>query len=89
MTISPKIISCLQYKAVLSSGNPFLLLDVRNRTQYDICSLSESHNIPLAELSQRISDVEHLRDSTYSNKSKSDNGEKVKFSVDTPQEFCI
>ena len=56
---------CLIFLAIHQSGNPFVFLDVRNRTQYDICSLPHSHNIPLIDLSLKISEVERIQEETY------------------------
>ncbi|KAI8910532.1 adenylyltransferase [Powellomyces hirtus] len=39
------------------AAHSHLLLDVREKVQYDICSLPHSLNIPLAELERRLPDV--------------------------------
>lgn len=73
-----KFLSVILFSVLLSSGDPFFLLDVRNRTQYAICSLSHSHNIPLSELSNRMADVEKLRELEYERSQKNEESEKVR-----------
>ncbi|KAG0047337.1 Molybdenum cofactor synthesis protein 3 [Gryganskiella cystojenkinii] len=50
------------YKQILETHTPHLLLDVREKVQFDICSLPSSLNIPLKALPQSIEQVkEHLQ----------------------------
>ncbi|KAJ3187006.1 Molybdenum cofactor synthesis protein 3 [Gaertneriomyces sp. JEL0708] len=49
-------ISCKSYAGIRSS--PHLLLDVREKVQYNICSLPNSINIPYKELDRRVAEVE-------------------------------
>ncbi len=54
-------ISTVEYNEKLYDKNvPHLLLDVREKHQYDICCLEQSINIPLKQLSQNIEKVEEL-----------------------------
>jgi adenylyltransferase/sulfurtransferase len=46
-----------EYHSILSDAEPHVLLDVRQRLQFDICSLPNSINIPLEELPARIAEV--------------------------------
>ncbi|KAJ1946282.1 hypothetical protein EC988_005576 [Linderina pennispora] len=46
-------ISCRQYSGVVHSGQPHVLLDVREKVQFDICQLPNSLNIPLADFDKR------------------------------------
>jgi len=60
-------ISCKDYKGVQDSNEKHLLLDVRSRTQFEICSLPNSLNIPLGELGKELE--------TVKSKISSENGE--------------
>ncbi|KAI8373229.1 adenylyltransferase [Radiomyces spectabilis] len=53
-----KRVSCKDYNAVLTSGKPHLLLDVRPEIQYDICALPNSWNIPIDQLQKQIDKVQ-------------------------------
>mmetsp|Transcript_19786 Transcript_19786/g.45782 ORF Transcript_19786/g.45782 Transcript_19786/m.45782 type:complete len:176 (-) Transcript_19786:305-832(-) len=46
-----------EYCAVRQSGNPHVLLDVRAKTQFEMCSLRGAINIPLDQLESRIGEV--------------------------------
>ncbi|GJJ70548.1 adenylyltransferase and sulfurtransferase [Entomortierella parvispora] len=43
-------LTCEGYKKILETHTPHLLLDVREKVQFDICSLPSSLNIPLKDL---------------------------------------
>ncbi|XP_072314053.1 adenylyltransferase and sulfurtransferase MOCS3 [Eucyclogobius newberryi] len=56
-------ITAKEYKTVLDSTDPHLLLDVRPNVEVDICHLPSSLNIPLSSLEERKSDqIQLLRD---------------------------
>mmetsp|Transcript_19533 Transcript_19533/g.32015 ORF Transcript_19533/g.32015 Transcript_19533/m.32015 type:complete len:454 (-) Transcript_19533:620-1981(-) len=50
-------ISVEDYKKIRDDKTKHLLLDVRPRLQFDICSLPNSTNIPFADLKTRVDDV--------------------------------
>ncbi|KAJ1340944.1 hypothetical protein BSLG_004417 [Batrachochytrium salamandrivorans] len=64
-------ISVKEYHSIVMAGTPHLLLDVREKVQYDICSLSQSHHIPLAKLESNIDCVLQLRETVSAEKSSS------------------
>lgn len=45
------------YQKCITDSRPHLLLDVREKVQYDICSLPNSLHIPLRQLSRRVDEV--------------------------------
>ena len=47
-------ISCREYKRLLDSGRPHLLLDVRPVHHFQIASIANSVNIPLHELMEKL-----------------------------------
>ena len=47
-----------ELKALLDSGRPVLLLDVRQPEEYALCALSDSVLIPLGELMGRVDAVQ-------------------------------
>lgn len=47
-------------KARLDGGEKFLLLDVREPSEYQICKIKGAHLIPLGELPNRIEEVRKL-----------------------------
>ena len=59
-------ISCQQYNALAHSSvqpdgrHPWLLLDVRDRTQFSICALPNAINVPLLELNDRLEEIQTL-----------------------------
>ncbi|CAA0820672.1 Adenylyltransferase and sulfurtransferase MOCS3 [Striga hermonthica] len=50
-------ITCKEYKEKHSKGEPHVLLDVRPSHHYKITSLTNSLNVPLANLKERISEI--------------------------------
>jgi adenylyltransferase/sulfurtransferase len=42
--------TCEEYKALVDSGSPHVLVDVREEVQYSICSLPHSINIPISAI---------------------------------------
>lgn len=57
-------ISCSEYAKLRKSGTPHVLLDVRAREQFDLCTLSGATNIPLEILRDNLGDVERLSKGT-------------------------
>jgi adenylyltransferase/sulfurtransferase len=53
-------ISCQEYSKIRESGKPHVLLDVRVKQQFDICSLEGAVNIPYASLSEELGRIEAL-----------------------------
>lgn len=47
-------ITCRDYKKVIDSGEPHLLLDVRPVHHFQIASISQSLNIPLSMLEEKL-----------------------------------
>ncbi|KAI7828867.1 hypothetical protein BC939DRAFT_393792 [Gamsiella multidivaricata] len=47
-------LTCDSYKKIRDEGAPHLLLDVREKVQFDICSLPSSLNIPLKDLPEQV-----------------------------------
>jgi adenylyltransferase and sulfurtransferase len=47
-------ITCRDYKKVIDSGEPHLLLDVRPTHHFQITSISQSLNIPLSVLEEKL-----------------------------------
>ena len=59
--IDPSLnISCLNYKSVRDKGENHILLDVRVKEQFELCSLEGAVNLPLEKLEEKLSDVEKL-----------------------------
>jgi adenylyltransferase and sulfurtransferase len=53
-------ISCKEYEQFRMTGLPHILLDVRVKKQYEMCSLESSINIPLSELPDQLDRLEQL-----------------------------
>lgn len=51
------------YQKFINDNRPHLLLDVREKVQYDICSLPNSLHIPLRQLSRRVDEVKQAIES--------------------------
>ncbi|XP_051724305.1 adenylyltransferase and sulfurtransferase MOCS3 [Ctenopharyngodon idella] len=60
-------VSVQEYRAILDSSTPHLLLDVRPKVEVDICHLSTSINIPLASLEDKKAEHITLLKDTISN----------------------
>ncbi|XDV42664.1 hypothetical protein PO909_011283 [Leuciscus waleckii] len=60
-------VSVQEYRAILDSSTPHLLLDVRPKVEVDICHLSTSLNIPLASLEDKKAEHITLLKDTISN----------------------
>ena len=57
-------ISCLDYAAVRSTKEPHVLLDVRAKQQFDMCSLEGAISIPLQDLKSQLDRLEELSGGT-------------------------
>lgn len=57
-------ISCSEYDAVRKRGDPHVLVDVRAKRQFDMCSLDGAINIPWADLAEDLDRLEELSDGT-------------------------
>ena len=51
-------ISCSEYKSILNEKSPHVLIDVRPKIQFDICSLQNAVNVPLSELEDKLSEID-------------------------------
>jgi len=57
--------TCLKFHTQIQKNNqPYLLLDVRVKRQYELCSLPNSVHIPLAELTENLNYLETLSSGT-------------------------
>ncbi|KAF9325819.1 Molybdenum cofactor synthesis protein 3 [Podila minutissima] len=52
-------LTCEKYKQIIDNHVPHLVLDVREKVQFDICSLPESLNIPLKNLPRELEQIKH------------------------------
>jgi adenylyltransferase and sulfurtransferase len=58
-------ISCMEYDTqIRKAGGDHVLLDVRAKEQFDLCSLKGAVNIPLADLSNQLQRVKELSNGT-------------------------
>jgi adenylyltransferase and sulfurtransferase len=57
-------LGCADYDRIRRRGEPHILLDVRVKEQYDLCSLPGSINIPLASIPRRMDEIAALSDGT-------------------------
>lgn len=51
-------VSVIQLKEELESGSQTILLDVRDKWEYDICHIDGSINISLSEIMERASELD-------------------------------
>lgn len=49
-------------KAMLDKGEPFVLLDVREKDEYAHCRIEGAHLVPMSELGGRIDEVRRMAD---------------------------
>ncbi|EGF84382.1 hypothetical protein BATDEDRAFT_8411 [Batrachochytrium dendrobatidis JAM81] len=54
-------ISVKDYQNVMMAGKPHILLDVREKVQFDICSLPQSHNVSFGQLERQLDSIIKLR----------------------------
>ena len=57
-------LSCAEYDNIRVRGDPHVLLDVRVKEQFDLCSLPGAINIPLASIPQRMEELSELSNGT-------------------------
>jgi adenylyltransferase/sulfurtransferase len=57
-------VSCVEYNRVRTEEIPHILLDVRVKEQFDLCSLDGAVNIPLEKLEDQLERVEELSNGT-------------------------
>lgn len=55
-------ISCEEYDSLRRNGEDHILLDVRVREQFDLCSLPGAINIPLDSIPQRMTELSNMAD---------------------------
>jgi rhodanese-related sulfurtransferase len=55
-------VDCRTVKARLDAGDPLVLVDCRERNEYELVHLSAARLFPMSELPQHVSDLEKLRD---------------------------
>ncbi len=55
-------ISCEDYEEVRKAGEDHILLDVRVKEQFDLCSLPGAINIPLRSLPDRMEEISNMTD---------------------------
>jgi rhodanese-related sulfurtransferase len=58
----PIEIDCRTVKARLDAGDPLVLLDCRERNEYDFVRLEAARLVPMSELPQRVGELDELRD---------------------------
>lgn len=57
-------VTCVDYHRIRQLGEPHILLDVRVKEQFDLCSLPGGINIPLASIPQRLDEIATLSNGT-------------------------
>lgn len=59
-------ISCEDYQKVREAGEDHILLDVRVKEQFDLCSLPGAINIPLRSLPNKLEEISNMTDGSKS-----------------------
>ncbi|KAK9763564.1 hypothetical protein K7432_009631 [Basidiobolus ranarum] len=54
---SSERITCKEYSQIVNEKQPHLILDCRDKVQFDICSLPNSKHIPLTQLEKKIDEL--------------------------------
>jgi rhodanese-related sulfurtransferase len=54
----PLEIDCRSVKAKLDAGEPFVLLDCRERDEHTLVSIPEARLLPMSELPQRVGELD-------------------------------
>jgi len=62
MKPTPIEISCAAVKAKLDAGNDVVLIDCRERDEWDLVRLGQSQLLPMSEIQQRIGELEKHRE---------------------------
>lgn len=60
---APLEIDCRSVKLRLDSGDPLVLLDCRERNEYELVRLDSARLVPMSELAQRVGELDQLRES--------------------------
>lgn len=60
---APLEIDCRAVKARLDAGDALVLLDCRERDEYDLVRLTSARLVPMSELPQRVGEIDELRES--------------------------
>jgi rhodanese-related sulfurtransferase len=55
-------VDCRTVKTRLDAGDPLVLVDCRERNEYDLVHVAAARLFPMSELPQHISELEKLRD---------------------------
>jgi rhodanese-related sulfurtransferase len=55
-------VDCRTVKARLDAGDPLVLVDCRERNEYDLVHVAAARLFPMSELPQHLSELEKLRD---------------------------
>jgi rhodanese-related sulfurtransferase len=56
-------VECRTVKARLDAGDPLVLLDCRERDEYERVRLASARLVPMSELLQRVGELDQLRES--------------------------
>ncbi|HXY36571.1 MAG TPA: rhodanese-like domain-containing protein [Planctomycetaceae bacterium] len=59
---APLEIDCRSVKLRLDSGDPLVLLDCRERNEYELVRLDSARLVPMSELAQRVGELDQLRE---------------------------
>jgi rhodanese-related sulfurtransferase len=59
---APLEIDCLSVKARLDAGDPIVLLDCRERQEYELVKIASGRLLPMSEITERVSELDELRD---------------------------
>jgi len=55
-------IDCRSVKARRDAGDPLVLLDCRERDEYELVRIASGRLVPMSELVQRVGELDELRD---------------------------
>lgn len=58
MTVLPLEIDCRSVKTKLDQGGDFLLIDCREKSEYDTVHISQAMLLPMSEMQARIAELE-------------------------------
>jgi len=58
----PLEIDCRNVKTKLDAGEPLVLLDCRERNEYDFVRLDSARLVPMSELAERVGELDSIRD---------------------------
>ena len=63
MSTNPLEIDCRSVKAKLDAGSDFLLLDCREKTEYDAVKIDQARLLPMSEIQARVGELEPYKNS--------------------------